>query len=65
MPDREERDKGLEKIFKEIIAKKFPNMGKGITHSSSGSTMISIRNKLKVKHPKTHINQTDQNKRKY
>ena len=27
VPEREERGKGPEKIFKEIIAKKFPNMG--------------------------------------
>ena len=28
VPDREEKNKGFEKIFEEIIAKKFPNMGK-------------------------------------
>ena len=27
-PEGEEREKGAEKIFKEIIAKNFPNMGK-------------------------------------
>ena len=27
----EEREKGLEKIFEEIIVKKFPNMGREIT----------------------------------
>ena len=38
VPAREEREKGTEKIFQEIIAQNFPNMGKGITHSNPGST---------------------------
>ena len=28
VPEGEEREKGTEKIFQEIIAEKFPNMGK-------------------------------------
>ena len=28
MPEGEEREKGTEKVFKEIIAQNFPNMGK-------------------------------------
>ena len=28
MPEEEEREKGTEKIFEEIIAKNFPNIGK-------------------------------------
>ena len=28
VPEGEEREKGAEKIFQEIIAEKFPNMGK-------------------------------------
>ena len=28
MPEGEEREKGTEKIFQEIIAENFPNMGK-------------------------------------
>ena len=28
VPEGEEREKGTEKLFKEIIAEKFPNMGK-------------------------------------
>lgn len=28
VPEREEREKGTEKIFQEIIAKNFPHMGK-------------------------------------
>ena len=30
VPEGEEREKGPEKIFEEIIVKKFPNMGKEI-----------------------------------
>ena len=30
VPEGEEREKGLEKIFEEIIVKNFPNMGKEI-----------------------------------
>ena len=30
VPEREEREKGLEKIFEEIIDENFPNMGKEI-----------------------------------
>ena len=39
---RGEREKGPEKIFEEIVAKDFPNMGKGSPHSNAGSTMNTI-----------------------
>ena len=32
VPEGEEREKGLDKIFEEIIAEKFPNMGKEIVN---------------------------------
>ena len=33
VPDGEEREKGTEKVFKEIISENFPNMGKEpLTH---------------------------------
>ena len=32
VPQRKEREKGPEKIFEEIIAEKFPNMGKEIVN---------------------------------
>ena len=32
VPEGEERDKGSEKIFEEIIAENFPNMGKDIVN---------------------------------
>ena len=42
VPEGEEREKGTEKIFQEIIAENFPNMGKEPTHSNPGSTMSTI-----------------------
>ena len=41
VPEEEEREKGPEKIFEEIIAKNFPNMGKE-SFSNPGSTMSTI-----------------------
>ena len=35
IPEGEEREKGSEKIFKEIIAENFPNMGKEIVKSKT------------------------------
>ena len=32
VPEREKREKGLEKIFEKIIAENFPNMGKEISN---------------------------------
>ena len=49
-PEGEEREKGPEKIYEEIIAENFPNMGKEIVNQPSpGST----RNPRKDNH-KTH-----------
>ena len=56
----EERQKGTEKIFQEIIAENFPNMGKE-THSDSGRAENLICDKLKEEHTKTYFNQTDKN----
>ena len=53
----EEREKGLEKTFEEIIAK---NLLYRNPHSSRGSTESPIQDKPKEKHIKTHINQTDE-----
>ena len=38
VPEGEEREKETEKIFQEIIAEIFPNLGEGTTHSNPGST---------------------------
>ena len=51
----EEKKKGCEKIFEEIIDKIFPNMEK----ESPRGTKSPIRDKTKKKHTKTHTNQTN------
>ena len=56
MPEGEERKKGTGKIFQEIIAENFPNMGKEpLTQIQEAQTVP------KEEYPETHINQTDQN----
>ena len=55
----EEKKKGTEKIFEEIIVENFPNTGKEIVKSRS--TESPIQDKSKEKHTKTHINQTIKN----
>ena len=52
----EEREKGTEKILKEIIAKNFPNMGK-----ESLTQIQEAPPHPKEEHPEIHTNQTDQN----
>ena len=59
VPEGEEREKGPEKIFEEIIVKNFPNVGKETAtqlHEQS-----PIQDKPKEKHVKTHSNQTGKN----
>ena len=40
VPEGEEREKGPEKIFKEIIAENFPNMGKEIVNQVQESQSL-------------------------
>ena len=54
VPEEEEKKKGYEKIFEEIMAENFPNMEKEIVKSKS-----PIQDKFKEKHAKTHSNQTN------
>ena len=54
----EEKKKGYEKIFEEIIVENFPNMEKEIV-SQAQEAQSPIQNKPKEKHTKTHTNQTD------
>ena len=68
VPEEEEKKKGTEKIFEEIIVENFPNMGKEIVNqvqehreSHTGSAESPIQNKSKEKHTKTHVNQTIEN----
>ena len=59
VPDEEEKKKGYEKIFEEIIVENFWNMEKEIVKLSLGSTKSPIQDKPKEKHAKTHTNQTN------
>ena len=56
VPEEEEKKKGYEKIFEEIIVENFPNMDKG---NSQSSPRGAESHKPKEKHAKTHTNQTN------
>ena len=56
----EEREKGPEKIFEEIIVENFPNMGKEIA-TQVQEAQSPIQDKPKEKHAKTHKNQIGKN----
>ena len=55
----EDKKKGHEKILEEIIAENFPKMGKEIAIHVQ-ETQSPKQDKPKVKHPKTHINQVNE-----
>ena len=59
VPKEEEKKKGYEKFFEEIIVENFPNMEKEIVKSSPRGAKSPIRDKPKEKHTKTHTNQTN------
>ena len=60
VPEEEEKNKGTEKIYEEIIVESFPNMGKErVNKLQEGQSPIQV--KSKEKHMKTHINQTIKN----
>ena len=56
VPEEEEKKKGYEKIFEEIIVEILPNMKREIIKSKRLKSPIQY--KLKEKHAKTHTNQT-------
>ena len=60
VPEGEEREKGPEKIFEEIIVKNFPNMGKEIG-TQVQEAQSPRQDKPKEKHGETHSNQIDKN----
>ena len=60
-PRGEEREKGPEKRFEDIIAENFPNMGKETSHPCLDTTESPRQDKPKEEHTKTHSNQTDEN----
>ena len=56
---RRRRQKGHEKILGEIIVENFPKIGKEIL-TQVQETQSPKQNIPKVKHPKTHINQINE-----
>ena len=60
LPEGEEREKGPEKIFEEIIVENFPNMGKEIATQVQEAQRVP-QDKLKDKHTETHSNQIGKN----
>ena len=58
------REKGLRKIFWEIIAEKFPDMRKETLTHVQESTESAIRDEGTEEHAKTHCSPTEQVKRR-
>ena len=58
VPAEEEKKKGYEKIFEEIIVENFPNIKKEIINQVQ-EAQSPVQNKPKEKHIKTHTNQTN------
>ena len=59
VPEEEEKEKGYEKIFEEIIVENFPNIEKEIVNQFQEAQRVPYRIKPKEKHAKTHTNQTN------
>ena len=57
VPEKEEKKKGNDKIFEEIIVENFPNMEKEIVNQGQ-ETQSPIQDKSKEKHAKTLIKLT-------
>ena len=60
VPEGEEREKGPEKIFEEIIVNNFPNMGKEIGTQVQEAKQVPYRINPRRSMPK-HSNQIDKN----
>ena len=58
--EEEEKKKGYEKNFEEIIVENFPNAEKEIV-TQVQQAQSPLQDKLKEKHAKTHTNQTNKN----
>ena len=54
-------EKGPKKIFEELIAENFPNMGKQITKPNQESIESPRQDKPKEEHIETRSNQADKN----
>ena len=57
VPEEEEKKKGTEKIFEDIIVEHFLNMGKEIIKPRS--TESPLQDKPKEKHIETHVNKAN------
>ena len=57
VPEGEQREKGPEKIFEEIIAVNFPNLEGKVTQIQEAQS--PIQDKPKEEHAEAHINQMD------
>ena len=62
VPEKEEKKKGYQKIFEEIIVIIFLQHGKGNSQSSPRDTKSPVQDKPKEKNAKTHTDQTDKRK---
>ena len=62
VPEGEEREKGPEKVFEQITAENFPNLGKE-TVTQVQEAQSPIQDKPKEELAETHCNQIDRNKR--
>ena len=60
IPEEEDK-KSHEKILEEKIVENVPKMGKEITTQVPRNPESPKQDKPKVKHPKTHVNQTNEN----
>ena len=58
-PEEEEKKKGYEKNFEEIIVEIFPQMEKEMVNKVQEVQRVPYRIKPKEKHAKTHTNQTN------
>ena len=61
VPEGEEREKGTEKIFEEIIAENFPSMGKEPLTQIQEAQRLPYKINPRRKPKETHTNPTDQN----
>ena len=57
VPEEEDKKKGHEKLFEQIIAENFPKMGKEIATQVQETQRVPKRINLRQNTPKTHINQ--------
>ena len=59
LPEEEEKKKGYEKFFEEIIVEIFLSMEKEIVNPVQDTQRVPYRINPKEKHTKTHTNQTN------